>query len=47
VAGISFGITVGFAALTLQILHASDPKDLYLPNLPFEFIPDKIQAKST
>jgi putative flippase GtrA len=40
VAGISFGITVGFAALTLQILHASDPKD-FIYNLPFEFIPTK------
>lgn len=40
VACISFGITVGFAALTLQILHASNPADV-IYNLPFEFIPIK------
>lgn len=40
VACISFGITVGFAALTLQIFHASNPKDV-LYQMPFEFIPVK------
>jgi putative flippase GtrA len=40
VAGISFGITVGFAALTLQIFHASNPKDL-IYTLPLEVIPAK------
>jgi putative flippase GtrA len=34
VAAISFGITVGFAALTLKILHSSDPND-YFYKLPY------------
>lgn len=40
VALFSFGITVGFAALTLNILHASNPKNV-IYNLPFDFIPLK------
>ncbi|MFN8344599.1 MAG: GtrA family protein, partial [Spirosomataceae bacterium] len=40
VAAISFGITVGFAALTLQILHASNPTDV-IYNIPLSFIPEK------
>ncbi|MEZ4901002.1 MAG: GtrA family protein [Spirosomataceae bacterium] len=38
VAFFSFGITVGFAALTLHLLHSSNPKDI-LYQLPFDFIP--------
>ena len=40
VASISFGITVGFAALTLKILHSSDPND-YIYQIPYSFIPEK------
>lgn len=40
VACISFGITVGFAALTLKILHSSDPND-YIYKIPYGIIPDK------
>ncbi len=40
VAAISFGITVGVAALTLAILHSSDPND-FIYQLPFSFIPEK------
>ncbi len=40
VAGISFGITVGFAALTLKVLHSSDPND-YIYQIPYSFIPEK------
>lgn len=40
VAGISFGITVGFAALTLKILHSSNPND-YFYKLPYSFISEK------
>jgi len=38
VACISFGITVGFAALTLFILHASNPVDV-IHRLPSSFAP--------
>lgn len=40
VAGISFGITVGFAALTLKVLHSSDPND-YIYQITYSFIPEK------
>jgi putative flippase GtrA len=40
VASISFGITVGVAALTLSILHASNPND-FIYKIPYGFIPEK------
>ncbi|MFN3379032.1 MAG: GtrA family protein [Runella zeae] len=40
VAAISFGITVGFAALTLNILHATNPSDT-IYHIPLDFIPAK------
>lgn len=40
VALISYGITVGLAAVSLNIWHGSNPKDV-IYNIPFTFIPQK------
>lgn len=40
VAVISYGITVGLAAVSLRIWHNSSPKDI-IYNIPFSFLPPK------
>lgn len=40
VACLSFGITVGLSALSLELFHASSPTD-FIYQIPFDFIPAK------
>lgn len=40
VACLSFGITVGLSALSLELFHVSSPTDFIYP-IPFDFIPAK------